>query len=124
MELLGKHHFVKLKKKQQGNAKLVKAIDKLITDIERATGVNDLLAIRVKDADSVHGDEFSFFDINIHRTLVQLERDAFDEDEREDEDDKSLDLATIEWVGSHDKYDRMFNNRDVITKWLKNNGLI
>ncbi|MFW6327209.1 MAG: hypothetical protein ACOC2F_02765 [Bacteroidota bacterium] len=56
--------MVKLRKKNIGNTKLVKAIDNLIEDIEGAKWQNKFEIFRKRpDADRVHGDNFYFFDI-------------------------------------------------------------
>lgn len=71
MKLFRIHKLNKLKNKNRGNTKLVKAIDKLISDIENAnwTKQTDIKNIR-PDADCVHSDGFYFFDINVHRTMI------------------------------------------------------
>ncbi len=71
LELLQKSILLKLKKKNRGNTKLVKAISQLIDDIEEAEW-NDHHELKLdrSDADCVHNDGFYFFDINIHRTMV------------------------------------------------------
>jgi len=110
--LLHKNKLLKLKKKNQGNVKLQKAIDKLISDIESAEWKNkfDILKDR-KDADKIFGDNFYFFDINIHRTMVLI---VFDEQE-----------AEILWVGTHSEYDKTFKgNKNTIETWLRNQGKI
>ena len=112
MNIIGKHKLLKLKKKNLGNVKLVKAIDKLLNDITKNNwqSQTELLRDR-KDADSVHNDGFYFFDINIHRTLVLI---VFEENE-----------ATIQWVGTHDEYESTFkNNKKTIETWLRNKGQI
>ncbi|MGF1636950.1 MAG: type II toxin-antitoxin system HigB family toxin [Cyclobacteriaceae bacterium] len=112
MDLLRKDRLLKLRKKNRGNIKLVNAIDKLIQDFESADWKNrfDLIKDRL-DADSVHGDNFYFFDINIHRTMIMV---LFHEQE-----------AEILWVGNHDAYDFTFKgNKKTIETWLRNQGKI
>lgn len=104
--------MLKLKRKNQGNVKLSKAIDKLITDIESSTWNNKLELIESRpDADSVHSENFFFLDINIHRTLAFV---IFNEQ-----------YAEILWVGNHDEYDITFKgNKKTIETWLRNHGKI
>ena len=110
MRLTGKKILEKLKRKNKGNSKLVKAIDKLISDIEDNDWKNEEeFRETIKDADRVHNDGFYFININIHRTLVLIEFD----DEGE---------ATIIWSGTHQEYEAIFkNNKSTIKKWLKSN---
>lgn len=113
MEITNKYILGRLIKKNQGNFKLIKAIQKLIDDIENSNWktpheIND----NRPDVDSVYGGKFYFFDINVHRTLIMIEF----EDNGE---------ATIVWAGSHDDYELTFkNNRNVIKKWLRDNNWI
>jgi mRNA-degrading endonuclease HigB of HigAB toxin-antitoxin module len=112
LDLLRKHKLIKLKNKNRGNAKLSKAIDKLISNIEYAewTKKTDVKATR-SDADCVHSDGFYFFDLNIHRTMILI---VFEDNE-----------ATVVWTGSHDEYDKIFKgNKTTIEKWLRNQKLI
>lgn len=112
MELLRKNKLTKLKRKNQGNSKLIRAIDKLISDIESAnwTKKTDIKSAR-PDADCVHSDGFYFFDINIHRTMILV---VFEDNE-----------ATVIWTGSHDEYEKTFKgNKTTIEKWLRNQQLI
>lgn len=112
LELLRKHKLIKLKAKNRGNTKLIKAIDRLISDIENAkwTKQTDIKATR-PDADCVHSDGFYFFDLNIHRTLILV---VFEDNE-----------ATVVWTGSHDEYDKIFKgNKATIEKWLRVQKLI
>ena len=112
MELLSKHKLLKLKTKNRGNTKLIKAIDQLIIDIENAnwTKQTDIKETRF-DADCVHSDGFYFFDINIHRTMILI---VFEDNE-----------ATVIWAGSHDEYDKTFKgNKATIEKWLHVHKLI
>ena len=111
MELLRKNKLTKLKRKNQGNSKLIRAIDKLISDIESAnwTKKTDIKSAR-PDADCVHSDGFYFFDINIHRTMILV---VFEDNE-----------ATVIWTGSHDEYEKIFKgNKTTIEKWLRNQQL-
>lgn len=113
MNIINKHLLGRIIKKNRGNRKLIKAIQKLIDDIENSDWKtpNDINEKR-PDADCVYGGRFYFFDINIHRTLIMIEFEEKGE-------------ATIVWAGSHDDYELTFrNNKNVIKKWLKNNYLI
>ena len=112
MELLHKSKLLKLKRKNQGNIKLSKAIDKLITDIENAQWKNKMEVIEARpDADKVHSSNVFFFNINIHRTMILI---IFDEQE-----------AEILWAGSHSEYDKAFKgNKKTIETWLRNQGKI
>ena len=112
MDLIRKDKLLKLKRKNQGNVKLSKAIDKLIMDIENSEWKNKLEVIESRpDADRVHSDNFFFFDINIHRTMILI---AFNEQE-----------AEILWAGNHAKYDSTFKgNKKIIETWLRNHGKI
>lgn len=112
MKLLRKDKLLKLKRKNQGNLKLNKAIDKLIEDIE-SSGWNDKLEVIESrpDADRVHSEDFFFFNINIHRTLTLI---VFNEQ-----------YAEVLWVGNHDEYDSTFKgNKKTIETWLRNHGKI
>ena len=112
MNLLRKDKLLKLKIKNKGNGKLLKAIDSLIDDIEAANWEtkNDILAER-SDADCIHSDGFYFFDVNIHRTMILI---VFEDNE-----------ATVIWTGSHDEYDLTFKgNKNTIERWLRKQGLI
>lgn len=107
MRINGKELLTKHKLKNQGNKRLVDAINGLIADLESdsADEAEKLLATR-RDADRVHPKGFYFFDLHIHRTLVLLE---FAEKE-----------ATILWIGAHDEYSVTFkNNLNTIEKWLR-----
>ncbi len=113
MRIVNKYKLGKLIRKNRGNSKLIKSIEKLIFDIEKNKWKNphDLIETR-PDADCVYGGEFYFFNINIHRTLILIE---FEENGD----------ATIVWAGNHDDYELTFkNNRNVIKKWLKDNNWI
>ena len=103
---------MKLKRKNQGNLKLTKAINKLIEDIESSELKDKLELIESRpDADRVHSEDFFFFDINIHRTLALI---VFNEQ-----------YAEILWVGNHDEYDSTFKgNKKTIETWLRNHGKI
>jgi len=112
LELLRKHKLIKLKNKNRGNIKLIKAIDKLIFDIENASWTKQTEIKDTRpDADCVHSDGFYFFDINVHRTMILV---VFEDNE-----------ATIIWTGSHDEYDKTFKgNKTTIEKWLRDKKLI
>ena len=112
MEIIRKIKLLKLKKKNLGNVKLARSIDKLISTIENSKwkSKSEILATR-KDADCVHNDGFYFFNINVHRTMIMI---LFEEDE-----------ASITWVGSHDEYNKTFrNNKNTIESWLRSQGKI
>jgi len=112
LELLRKNILIKLKKKNRGNIKLIKAIDKLVADIEKAkwTKQTDIKEFR-PDADCVHSDGFYFFDLNVHRTMILV---VFEDNE-----------ATVIWSGSHVEYDKTFKgNKNTIEKWLRAKKLI
>jgi len=112
LELLRKDKLIKLKKKNQGNKKLILAIDKLIFDIENSDWKNSVEIKQTRpDADKIHSDGFYFFDLNIHRTMILI---IFSEKE-----------AIIIWAGSHNEYDNIFKgNKRTIRKWLRNQNLI
>ncbi len=112
MKLLRKDKLLKLKIKNQGNLKLIKAIDKLIGDIEKSNWEDKLELIEARpDADRVHSDDIFFFDINIHRTLILF---VFNEE-----------YAETLWAGNHDEYDSTFKgNKKTIKTWLRNHGKI
>ena len=112
MKLLRKDKLLKLKRKNQGNLKLTKAIDKLIEDIESSVWNDKLEVIESRpDADRVHSEDFFFFNINIHRTLALI---VFNEQ-----------YAEILWVGNHNEYDSTFKgNKITIETWLRNHGKI
>ena len=112
MDLIRKDRLLKLKRKNQGNVKLSKAIDKLISDIENSEWKNKIEVIESRpDADRVHSNDFFFFDINVHRTMVLV---VFIEQE-----------AEILWVGNHTQYDTTFKgNKKTIETWLRNHGKI
>jgi len=112
LELLEIRKLIKLKSKNRGNLKLIKAIDKLIIDLENAKwkSQTDVKEAR-PDADCVHSDGFYFFDLNVHRTMVFI---LFEDDE-----------ATVIWAGSHNEYDKTFKgNKATIEKWLRTKKLI
>ncbi len=112
MNIIGKHRLLKLKRKNLGNIKLFKAVDKLLDDLKSNNwqSQSELLKDR-KDANCVHNDGFYFFDINVHRTMVLI---VFEENE-----------AIIQWVGTHDEYESTFkNNKKTIETWLRNKGQI
>jgi len=112
LDLLHRSKLLKLKRKNQGNIKLLRAIDKLIADIEDSEWENKMDIIKARpDADRVHSDNFYFFNINVHRTMILI---VFEEQE-----------AEILWVGSHSEYDKTFKgNKKTIETWLRNHGKI
>ena len=112
LELIHKSKLLKLKRKNQGNVNLLKAIDKLILDIEHSDWKNKMDVITTRpDADRVHSDNFFFFDINVHRTMILI---VFDEQE-----------AEVIWAGSHAEYDKIFKgNKKTIETWLRKQGKI
>lgn len=112
MELLRINKLKKLKNKNRGNIKLIKAIDKLTSDIENAkwTKQTDIKETR-PDADCVHSNGFYFFDLNVHRTMILV---VFEDNE-----------ATVIWTGTNDEYDKTFKgNKKTIEKWLRIQKLI
>lgn len=106
MEITGLKHLEKLKRKNKGNAHLIAAIDKLILDLEENEWHDRSEMVENRpDADCVH-DNFYFFDIHIHRTMILVE---FEDGE-----------VTIVWCGGHDEYETTFrNNKKTIEKWLR-----
>jgi mRNA interferase HigB len=112
LKLIRKDKLLKLKRKNRGSLKLGKAIDKLILDIESANWNDKFELIESRpDADRVHSEDFFFFNINIHRTLILI---VFIEQ-----------YAEILWVGNHDEYDSIFKgNKNTIEVWLRNHGKI
>ncbi len=62
MKLVNKHLLYQIKRKNSGNKKLVKAIDKLISDLEGTEWDNPYkLTKKRPDADCVYSGEFYFF---------------------------------------------------------------
>ena len=112
LKLIRKDKLLKLKRKNQGNLKLTKAVNKLVEDIENSEWQDKLELIKSRpDADRVHSENFFFFDINIHRTLALI---VFNEQ-----------CAEILWVGNHNEYDTTFKgNKKTIETWLRNHGKI
>lgn len=112
MLIYRKNILLKLQKKNTGNTKLCKEIDRLIADLEAyRPGRKRIKDIR-PDADCVHSEGFYFFDIHVHRTLVLIETEGEGE-------------ATIVWAGTHREYEETFkNNRASIEKWLRRNNHI
>jgi mRNA-degrading endonuclease HigB of HigAB toxin-antitoxin module len=112
MRLTNKKILEKLKRKNKGNALLVKTIDKLIDDIDSNDWEDQTELNKTRpDADNVHSDGFYFFNINIHRTMILIEFS-----------DK---VATVVWAGTHQEYEAIFkNNRNTIKKWLRSNDWI
>lgn len=113
MNLVNRSLLERLKRKNSGNTKLIKAIDKLIDDIQVNVWDSQIELKETRpDADCVHSDGFYFFNLNVHRTMILIE---FDENKR----------ARVIWTGSHQDYDKTFrNNKNTIKKWLKDNGWI
>ena len=111
MHINRKDILSKLRKKNQGNARLAQTIDQLISDFEgRSATFDQVLKIR-KDADKVHNAGFYFFNILTYRTLVFI--------------DQIDDSADIVWAGSHEEYVSIFkNNKNRIEKWLRSNNWI
>lgn len=113
MNIANRNLLERLKRKNRGNVKLIKAIDKLILDIQENEWNSQLELKETRpDADCIHSEGFYFLNLNIHRTMVLME---FDENKR----------VRIIWIGSHQEYEKTFkNNRNMIKKWLKNNDWI
>jgi len=88
---------MKVKKKNQGNQKLWREIDKLLLTIEGFHPEDSTEEFLRKDADQVHSAGFYFFNISVHRTMILIEL----EEEGE---------ATIVWAGSHQEYETVFKN--------------
>ena len=112
MKLLGQRILLKYRKKNLGNKALVKAINKLIIDIEEneIKNFDDLYVIR-PDADRVHSDGYFILDLVDHRTMILVEI--------------INDESTIIWCGNHDSYITTFkNNKRTIKKWLKSKNYI
>jgi hypothetical protein len=112
MQLQGKDILFRLRNRNLGNAKLSRAIDQLIKDLENAE-INSAIEIKLvrKDAEKVHSSGNYFVDIHIHRALILIVIE-----DRE---------ATIVWAGNHQDYERTFkNNKKSIEKWLKSNNLL
>ncbi|MCE6990781.1 type II toxin-antitoxin system HigB family toxin [Dyadobacter sp. CY323] len=112
MRLEGKKWLYQLKKKNLGNVKLCRAIDRLIADLENAdiSSSADIKLIR-KDAEKVHNAGFYFLDILVHRTLILV----------------TVENGQIEivWAGSHQEYEKTFkNNKNSVEKWLRNKHLL
>jgi mRNA interferase HigB len=80
VNLVNRSLLERLKRKNHGNTKLIKAIDKLIDDIQTSNWDSQLELKETRpDADCVHRDGFYFFNLNIHRTMILIE---FDENKR------------------------------------------
>lgn len=112
LDILRKDKLLKLKIKNRGNVRLLKAIDSLIDDIEKARWkTKSNILVKRPDADCIHSDGFYFFDIRIHRVMILI---VFEDNE-----------ATIIWTGSHDEYDLTFKgNKQTIEGWLRRQGFI
>jgi len=114
VNLINKRLLELLRRKNRGNAKLSKSINRLISDVEQ-NDWNSPLELKQSrpDADCVHSKGIYFFNLDVHRTMILIK---FDVDEKE---------AEVIWVGSHQDYDKTFkNNRNTIKKWLKQNEWI
>ncbi len=110
MRLVGLSKLRKYQLKKRGNDQLRKAIDTLISDIEKL-GPTELIHQR-SDADKVHNVGFYFFNIRHDRVMILIEW-TMDGD------------ASVVWIGDHDDYERTFkNNKKVIQKWLSEKGWI
>lgn len=116
MKLIGLPKLLKLKRKKKGDAPLMKAVDKFIQDVKGAKWKTpEEMQKERADADLVHPDGFYFFDLKVHRTMVLIE---FSKKKKEGR-------VSIEWVGSHEEYERTFkNNKNSEEKWLRDRGLI
>lgn len=114
MDLINKGLLEWLRRKNRGNAKLSKSINKLISDFEQYDWDSPFeLKQSRPDADCVHSKGFYFFNLDVHRTMILV---------RFNKEDKQ---AEVVWVGSHQDYDKMFrNNKNTIKKWLRNNEWI
>jgi hypothetical protein len=112
MLIEGTRILIKLQLKNQGNIKLIKAIENLIADFESIDSISfESFQILRKDADKVHSQGIYFLNIHHHRVLIMIE---FEENE-----------ATILWAGSHDEYVSVFkNNKKSIEKWLRINNIL
>jgi mRNA interferase HigB len=113
LKLVGKQKLFKLQRKNKGNIKLIKAIDKLILDLENENWETpNQLTSKRPDADCVYGGEFYFFNISVHRTMIMIE---FESDGK----------MSVVWADDHNKYELIFkNNKRVIRNWLKDNDWI
>lgn len=112
MRLINKKTLEKLKLKNRGNTRLIRAIERLESDIDENNWKSrEELYTSRPDADCVHNDGFYFFNIAVHRTMIMVE---FDESE-----------ASVVWVGNHSEYELVFkNNKSTIRRWLKFNDWI
>lgn len=112
MRLFESRVLEKLVRKKRGNKQLTEAINELIKTIKESFWNDPIELISSRpDADCVHSEGFYFFDIKIYRTMVMIE---FEEDK-----------ATIVWAGSHQEYEKTFqNNKKVIEKWLREQNWI
>jgi mRNA interferase HigB len=95
VKIYGIRIFEKLKRKNRGNKRLLKAINELIETLEKESWNDPLELVKSRpDADCVHSEGFYFFNIKIHRTMILIE---FEENK-----------ATIVWAGSHNDYELKF----------------
>ena len=136
MKLLGLDKLNKMAKKNRGNFILTKAIKSFITEIRNGvwTSQKDLEKSKVK-FDCVHSNGFYIADIDKpNRSMVALTFIETTEIKKADNSDKTdnekekikkdLGLVHVLWAGSHDQYLRKFNNKDSITRWLRDKGKI
>ena len=114
MDLINKGLLEWLRRKNKGNARLSKAISKLISDIEKNDWSSPVeLKQSRPDADCVHSKGFYFFNLDVHRTMILVRLKEGNKD------------AEVVWVGSHQDYEKTFrNNRNTIKKWLRDNDWI
>ena len=110
MELFGKSILKRYQKKNRGNKPLETGIKELNRVWQEAKWENYAEAKKQrKDCDRVHMEGFFFFDpTKSHRILVGM---FFDVQE-----------INVLWIGDHDEYDSIFNNKGAIAKWLKKKG--
>ena len=112
LHLIGINKLDKYKRKNIGNARLIKAIDVLINQIDKAEWQKrtDLIKSR-PDSECVHSDGFFFLNLVNHRILILF---LFEEN-----------IAAVIWIGSHDDYEITFrNNKSTVARWLRNQQLI
>lgn len=91
MRILNKKLFIKYKKKNLGNNKLITDLNSLLLELEGNNWKNRIeLKETIADVDCVHSDGFFFFNIDSHRTMIMIE---FEEED-----------ATAVWIGTHKEY--------------------
>lgn len=107
MNIAYRRTIEKYLKKNKGNIKLKREIDKLIKTLEKANWSNaEDVKLSRPDADKVHPSGFYFFNIASDRTMILIE---FNEGQ-----------ASIVWCGNHNDYESTFkNNKSTIRKWLQ-----